>query len=97
MSLQPEGCHGLLFWQDGAPVPFRYECKVNAKTNVFEHKPAADNVDRLAIRPTLFGSLLGGRFQSLPSKMAQIAWEVIWRDRVDCAIFFTDYVFGVRH
>ena len=43
-------------------MPFRYDVQVNGRTNVYEYKPLADSVDRLALRPTLFGLIFAGNF-----------------------------------
>ncbi|CAL1139076.1 unnamed protein product [Cladocopium goreaui] len=68
--------------QENEPLPFRYDVQVNGRTNVYEHKPLADSVDRLAVRPTLFGLIFAGNFGKLPTTQAQLAWEVLWTQQV---------------
>ena len=68
--------------EENEPLPFRYDVQVNGRTNVYEHKPLADSVDRLAVRPTLFGLICAGNFGKLPTTQAQLAWEVLWTQQV---------------
>lgn len=69
--------------EENEPLPFRYDdVQVNGRTNVYEHKPLADSVDRLAVLPTLFGLIFAGNFGKLPTTQAQLAWEVLWTQQV---------------
>ena len=59
-------------------MPFRYDIQLNGRTNVYEHKPLADSVDRMAMRATLFGLNFAGKFGKLPHNFAELVWEVLW-------------------
>lgn len=78
-------------------MPFRYEIQLNGRTNVYEHKPLAEAVDRMAMRATLFGLTFAGKFGKLPNAFTDLVWEVLWMHlRADCSYHSCDQAFELN-
>lgn len=63
---------------EGNARPFRYECSVMPKINVFEPKAIPDSANMDSLRSTMFGAAMIGHFTKLPSSIHfGVVWEAV--------------------
>lgn len=56
-------------------MPFRYDVTPLPKINTFIAKPIPSDANKMELRASLLGAMFKGSYTSMPTAMAQIAWE----------------------